>query len=491
MTVDPRTPVLVGAAAVHQHFDDPGRGRDVIGLMEAASRGAADDAGAPDLLSRVGLILVPQGTWRYHDAGRLIADRIGSPGARTLFAKLGVLQTTLFLQAARAIASGGLDVALVVGGEAKWRDARAQRTGRPAPATADNDTEPDETLAPDQPIISRPEIEAGLVAPVSQYAMLENARRYADGQGIAEHARAVAELWAGFSAVAAGSPDAWTPGPVSAAEIATAGPGNRPLALPYNKWHVSQWNVDQAGAHLLCSVAVARSLGIAEDRWVFPHAVAESNLMVPVAERAELHRNPGFALAGRDAFALAGAGPDAVAHVDLYSCFPNAVRTQVAELGLEADRQLTLTGGMTFGGGPLNNYVLQSMSAMTDRLRSDPDGLGLVTAVSGMLTKQGVSIWGARPPEHGLRSSDVSAEVADATGRHPVVPAEAGPAVLATYTVLWGEGVAQRAIALADLPGSRRAIVTSTDPDVVAAMTEGEWCGRSVGVDDNGTFRPD
>jgi acetyl-CoA C-acetyltransferase len=490
MTLDPRTPVLVGSAVAHQRFDDPRDGRDVIGLMAAAAEGAAGDAGAPELLRRAALVLVPQGSWRYHDAGRVLADLVGAADARTLFARLGVLQTTLFLHAARAIAEDGVDVALVVGGEAKWRDLRAQRSSVTAPATPDTEAEPDQTLAPEHPIISRPEIEAGLVAPVSQYALLEHARRHADHQAPDEHARGVAALWADFSAVAVANPDAWNRQPVRAEEIATPGPGNRPLALPYNKWHVSQWNVDQAGAHFLCSVSAARALGIGEDRWVFPHAVSESNLMLPVSERARLDDCPGFALAGRDAFALAGSGPDEVAHVDLYSCFPIAVRAQARELGLAPDRPLTLTGGMTFGGGPLNNYALQSLAAMTRTLRDDPGGLGLVTAVSGMLTKQGVSVWGARPPAAGFRSSDVTDEVDGVTERRTIVPAEAGPATLASYTVLAGEGGARRAVALADLAGSRRAVVSSAHDDVVAALSEGEWCGRSVTLDDTGGFVP-
>jgi acetyl-CoA C-acetyltransferase len=494
VTIDDRTPVLVGSGAASQRLDEPGSGREALGLMVAAAEAAGRDAGAPDLLRRVGLVLVPQGTWHYHDAGRLVADRIGASGATTLYALLGVLQTTLFGTAARAIASGDLDAALVVGGEAKWRSSRAHRAGLEASSTDDAGAVPSQTVGPEDPIISRAEIEAGLVAPVSQYALLENARRHADGQKPDDHADRVARLWARFSAVAADNPRAWNRRPVSAEVIATPGPENRPLALPYNRWHVSQWNVDQAGAQLLCSVATARALGVTEDRWVFPHAVVDANHMVPVSERAVLDRSPGFAVAGREAFALAGTGPDELEHVDLYSCFPIAVRAQARELGLAEDRQLTVTGGMTFAGGPLNNYVLQSAHTMVDRLRHDPDALGLLTAVSGMLTKQGVSVWGARPPANGFRDADVSAEVARATPRRPVTARWRGRAVLASYTVVAGE--AATAVALADVPGdgdtgpAGRALATSTDPVLVTAMGQGEWCGRAVDLDGAGGFTP-
>ena len=60
---------------------------------------------------------------------------------------------------------------------------------------------------------------------------------------------------------------------------------------------------------------------------------------------------------------------DDVAHVDLYSCFPSAVQIGATELGLGLDRQLTVTGGLTFAGGPLNNYVMHSIATMVGVLR--------------------------------------------------------------------------------------------------------------------------
>ena len=86
--------------------------------------------------------------------------------------------------------------------------------------------------------------------------------------------------------------------------------------------------------------------------------------MVMLSERAELHRSPAIAANGRALSELTGVTASEVKHLDLYSCFPSAVRVQAAELGLAADRPWTVTGGMSFGGGPLNNYVLQSHARM-------------------------------------------------------------------------------------------------------------------------------
>ena len=67
---------------------------------------------------------------------------------------------------------------------------------------------------------------------------------------------------------------------------------------------------------------------------------------------------PAIRIGGRRALDLAGVGIDDVALVDLYSCFPSAVRAGAAPLGLELGSQLTRTGGLSFAGGPWNNYVM-------------------------------------------------------------------------------------------------------------------------------------
>jgi acetyl-CoA C-acetyltransferase len=490
VTLGPRTPVLVGAAAAGQPRDDPADAPDVIGLMVEACEAAADDAGDPSLLRQADVVLTPRGSWRIGDPGRLVAGRIGNTRARTLVAEVGILQTSLFDWAARSIASGDVDVALVVGGEARWRQRQGSVANGPPDISDGPAGEPDVLLEPDGMIISTEEIAAGLVTAISQYAMIENARRAADGQSLEEHQQRVADLWAGFNGVACANPKAWNGVPMSAADIRRSGPGNRPLAFPYNKWHCSQWNVDQAACLVMCSADVARTRSIAADRWVFPHAITESNVVVPLCRRRAPHRSPGFAIAGQRALGLAGSGPDDIAHIDLYSCFPIAVRVQAAELGIGLDRQLTVTGGMTFAGGPLNNYVLQAVTTMTSILRADAGSLGLVTAVSGMLTKQGVSVWSCRPPALGYRSDDVSAAVrargADMSAINPMP----GAAAVTTYTVVHRRDASPRGVIIAERADGTRAIASTEAAEVAETMTVEEWCGRAVQLDGDGGFRP-
>ena len=109
MTLDPRTPVLVGAGAVLQREEDPARALEPLELMVNALERAADDAGSRDLLARADSIRAPRGFWDYADPCRLLADRFGAKRAKTVVAEIGVLQTTLFGDAAQAIQAGEAD----------------------------------------------------------------------------------------------------------------------------------------------------------------------------------------------------------------------------------------------------------------------------------------------------------------------------------------------------------------------------------------------
>lgn len=482
MSLDSRTPVLVGVGAVQQRLDDPRVALEPIELMIAALQHAAADAGSRELLTRASSIRVPRGFWDYPDPGQIIAERFGATAARTQVAEIGVLQTTLFGHAAQAIASGEDEVVLVAGGEAKYRALRGQLTGVSTPLTLQVGVEPDSVLRPEREIWSPLEADLGLMMPVTQYSIMETALRHAEGLGIEEHRREVARLWAEFSRVAADNPRAWNREPVSADDIGGARGSNRMLAFPYTKLHNSQWNVDQAAGLIVCSVAAARAAGVPESQWIFPLAVADSNHMVPLSERAELHRSHGFRIAGQRALEIAGLGIEAVAHLELYSCFPVAVRVQARELGVPPGRRLTVTGGMAFAGGPLNNFVLQALVRMAEILRAAHGSTGMVTAVSGMLTKQGVSVWSSQPPAEPFRFVDVTREVARETKTVEVVSEYEGPASVAAYTVLYDGATPSRAVMICDLPDGRRTFGVTTDRQLAATMTEQEFCGRSVRI---------
>jgi acetyl-CoA C-acetyltransferase len=319
-----------------------------------------------------------------------------------------------------------------------------------------------------------------MVLPVNQYAMIENALRFADGMSLAQHRDAVAALWARMSEVAAKNLDAWNREAVSAASVRDASAKNRMLAFPYTKLHNSQWNVDQAAALVLTSVAEARAHGIPEARWVFPLAAAESNHMVSLSQRRPFHRSPGFAEAGHAALRRAGLAIGDVAKRELYSCFPVAVRLQCRELGIPEDAQLTVTGGMAFAGGPLNNFVLQAAARMAQLLREAPGEVGMLNAVSGFLTKQGVTLWSSAPPERSFGFDDVTESVARATERVALAEDARGPASCVSYTVQFEGDRPARTLFVCDLPDGRRALAASAHGALAEHAMHAELCGEAL-----------
>lgn len=499
--IDPRTPVLVGVGTASAD-------REAVELMVAAAEAAGADAGAPALLGQVQQVAVPRGTWSYTDPARIVAERIGAPTAETRLADIGVLQQMLVSDALRSILTGDVDVALVVGGEAKARAARAARRSQAGDAAGiaqavrhhgphegaglevdQHGAESDVHLVPGDDIVARPEIEAGLWAPVEQYALIESALRAAEGRTVAEDRADIAALHARFNAVAGRNPEAAFPAPMTAEAIAELGPGNRPLAFPYGKWHASQWTVDQAAALLLCSAGAAAAAGVPRDRWVFPLVGLESNQMVPLTRRAELHRWPAMGVLGAAAAAHLGRPLADCRHAEVYSCFPVAVRVQQRELGLPRTGTPTVTGGMAFAGGPFNSFVLHATAEVARRLRAEP-GLGLVTTVSGLLTKPGLAVWGSEPGDGPPLLADLADDAAAATREVVVLGDHHGPATVVAVTITYAGLEPAQVIAVLATDTGDRVIARSDDPDLLRAAATEELVGRRFHVDGN-VFGPE
>ncbi len=480
---DPNTPVLVAAAAVQQREEAAGEGQEAVELMVAAVKKAADQAGAPALLSRAQRIEVPKGMWHYSDPARLVAEGIGATQAESVLAEIGVSQQTVISRACTSIADGEAEVVIVAGGEAKYRALRAQIEGVELTETDQQGAKPDIYLTPDAELWSEVESAAGLGMPVGFYAIMDSALRHAQGLSVGEHRDQMAAQYEQFSQIATANPDAWVSEPVEAAFIRDHSPKNKMLAFPYAKFHNSQWNVDQAAGLIFCSAAVAEELGIDRKQWVFPLAATESNAMSVMSARKDLHRNYGFHYAGKKLFELTGKQPEDIDLMELYSCFPQAVRVQLEEMSLPADRSLSVTGAMTFGGGPLNNFVFQATAKMAELLLQNPGQTGLVTTVSGMNTKQGCALYSTEPNANGWQIADVTEEVREATALCELVDSYEGSATIAGYTVLFQGDAPWRAVAVCDLPSGKRTVAYCEQQVIMEALLEqGEFVGRQVAI---------
>lgn len=109
---------------------------------------------------------------------------------------------------------------------------------------------------------------------------------------------------------------------------------------------------------------------------------------VPVSAGGELRACPGAGIAGRAALAAADLEASAVDLVNLYSCFPLAVEVYAEELWLSPERDLTVTGGVAYAGGPHNNDILQAACRKAELLSAGAGQTSLVSPLSGIVTKQ-------------------------------------------------------------------------------------------------------
>ena len=498
MPLDPRTPVIIGGGQVNQRTADGDPAREPVDLIVEAAQRASTDAGMADghVLEAVDAVrIVSLLSWRYRDAGALVAQRLGaSPRQTAVTTPGGNTPQSLVNRTALDIAAGRNEIVLIGGAEA-WRTRMSFRsTGDRPDWTQQDQSVPEAEVIGDEFTMTHPaEMNRGIIMPVQVYPMFEQALRAAAGRSIDEHLVRISELWSRFSAVAARNPNAWSQQAYTAEEIRTPGPDNRWIGFPYPKLMNSNNNVEQSAALLMCSVEAAERAGVPRDRWVFPLSGADAHDTDAVSHRGDLYSSPAIRAVGRQVFELAGVGIDDVAHVDLYSCFPSAVQIAAAELGLPDDdpsRELTVTGGLSFAGGPWNNYVTHAIATMVAVLREDPGSIGLCSANGGFITKHAIGMYSTEPPSDGFKWSDAQDEADRLTTPRDVAPEDyEGDVTIEAWTVMHSRaGEPENGIAAARLPDGRRTWGTTQDVDVLKAMTVEEFVGREARLDGNGSL---
>ncbi len=523
MTIEPSTPVVVGVGQVTNLPGTEGNGAltdrpEPLQLLVAAVQAAVEDCdgAAPGgtapagraLLARTGSLRIANPlSWSYLDPGALAAEALGIEPPEILVTTTGGNSPQALVNAtALAIGRGDLDVAVIAGADCHYTQAAARRhADRPVlPWTVQPaDTAPPALFGSDRHGTTEAEDDRGLDLPIHVFPLFENALRAAAGRTPEEHEAYLGALWSRLSAVAATNPYAWLREARTAEELTTPTETNRMVAHPYPKLLTANLQVDQGAAVIVCSAAAADAAGVPRDRWVFPRAGADAEDHWFLSHRADFHSSPAIRLAGRSALALAGTSVDEVAHVDLYSCFPSAVTIAADELGLPTDdpaRPLTVTGGLTFAGGPGNNYGTHALATLVDTLRRDPGSLGLLTGLGWYLSKHSIGVYGTDPGRTGGDGpvpTDTKVERAGgfawadpqvAVGALPQCPPDAdatGEVTVETYSVVFDrEGAPAWAVVACCTLEGRRSWARVTDPDQLGLLVTEDGCGRL------GTLRP-
>jgi acetyl-CoA C-acetyltransferase len=208
-------------------------------------------------------------------------------------------------------------------------------------------------------------------------------------------------------------------------------------------------------------------------------------------ERDDLSRSPAIAAVGAAALGHAGLGIDDIDHLDLYSCFPVAVQVAARELGVDLEddaRPPTVTGGLTFAGGPANAYVVHSLATLVHRLRGRPGEHALATAVGWYLTKHGAAVLSSDPPAAPFAAADVQDRV-DALPGRSLTTAPLCAVGVETYTAIYDHtGAATMAIVSALDEAGDRGLARTHDPAVIAAFLDGDPLQRTVDLDGEAGF---
>jgi acetyl-CoA C-acetyltransferase len=331
--------------------------------------------------------------------------------------------------------------------------------------------------------------------PVTVYPLYEAATSAHWGQTPREAMAESGTLWSTYSDAASQNPNAWLKRRFTSDEITTPTPDNRLIAWPYTKLMVANPTVNMGGAILMTSLAKARAAGVAEDRLVQVWGGASAEEPRDYLVRDQFFESHAQNAVLKAAMELAGGDGKAFDAIELYSCFPCVPKMARRTLGLGADMQPTVTGGLTFFGAPLNTYMTHAACAMVRKLRSGAR-LGLLYGQGGFVTKHHALVLSRQPPQAPLaQDTSVQAEADRHRGAVPDFVTEAsGKGSVESFTVIYGRNgevehgvvmlrTSDHARALARVPASDgRTLAHLVNMDRTPVGTSGDIVAADDGV---------
>ena len=483
--IDERTPVLITAGQV---VEREASSTSPMQLAAIAARNAIANADSDSIISHIDTIAV---TRLFSDMGELwpcpwgrsnnppesIARQIGAKPKHRIYSQVGGNESQAFvIEFARDIAMGKRDMVLIAGAEATKNQRYASRNNTVL-NWHEQFSEPLDDRGIDASVVTDQEINNGLFNVLYYYALIEQAQRHQAGRNIKQHQQAMAALLASFSRVAANNPYAQFVGQQSAADILSAAP----LTNLYTKRMVAQDSVNQGAALIMCSLAKARELAISDNNIIYLHGLAHAS-DVPVSQRSKPETSIVATRVVDQALQTAKLTVDDIALIDIYSCFPCAVTAVAQHLSLPIDgsRDLTVTGGLPYFGGPGNNYSMHALAEIVMQLRQRPDQYALVTANGGVLSKHASGVYSRRPSTIDWSTHETKTNIADIPV-HSIDYAPSGGTIV-SYTIYPDHSGALQVIVLAQTNSNKRfvAINAKDDTTTALAMTTEEPSGKAI-----------
>ena len=470
--------VVIGVSAIQQKGDFENLDEALL-LMDQAVKEALSDSGNKSVKDHIDEIRIPKGFWRYRDPGKWIAKNNDFQGIPTTYVtKIGVLQQNLINEACLKIENGEINASIILGGEARYKQLRSVIEKKEYFETK-LDENPDFYIKAKEDLYGDGELEELGAMAVGYYATMETAIRKNDDEKIEEHQNNIASMYEEFSKVASNNEDAWLDHPYSKKEILETSKKNKMLAYPYNKLHCTSWNVNQSAALIICSEELANKLEIDNKKRVYPISSSENNHMIAIQQRPKLYESIGMIYAAKSVNKMMEKLDIRLDAYDLYSCFPAAVKMFSKSLELGSEIPKTITGSMPYAGGPLNSFVIHSTVKMIQKIRALEVRHGLVTGVSGMMTKQSFCVWGKEYQEQFVFDDVTERAKLDENPVELSNIAE-GEGEIIGYTIIEGSENAPKAVLYLDDEMKHRKVVSSFDKNFINLLMEEEWVGKKV-----------
>ena len=468
--------VVIGISAIQQkgNFENLD---EALHLMDKAAKEALSDSGNELVKDYIDEIRIPKGFWRYRDPGKWIARNNNFKNIPTTYVtKIGVLQQNLINEACQKIETGEINASIILGGEARFKQLRAVIEKKEYFETK-LDENPDFYIKAKEDLYGDDELaELGAMA-VGYYAIMETAIRKNDGEGIEEHQNNIALMYEEFSKIASENKDGWLNHPYAKEDILETSKKNKMLAYPYNKLHCTSWNVNQSAAIIICSEELANELEIDNKKRVYPISSSENNHMIAIQQRPKLYESLGMTYAANSINKMIERLDIKLDAYDLYSCFPAAIKMFTKSIGLDSEIPKTVTGSMPYAGGPLNSFVIHSTVKMIQKIRALEVKYGLITGVSGMMTKQSFCVWGKEYKEHFI-FDDVTERAKLNESPIELSNISEGKGEIIGYTIIEGSENAAKAVLYLDDEKKHRKVVSSMDKNFINLLTEEEWVGK-------------
>ena len=451
---DPKAPVLIGVGEASGQSLKHALGIEwpsTVDLASAAVKTALEDSGAADRLAASIDCLVhtrlffdshlPHQFGSPENPPDAVAQASGLNPASLFYGDIGGDSPQKYVNRFAAhLFEGEYKAVVITGAEAVGAVKRARRNDHEMDWSQTSTREMMDLLSGD-PILTSYEVRHGLINMPLSYAIMENARRGRLGMDRDIYAAEMAALWSGLASISMTREHAQFARGWTAGELLQQGHGNYRLNDPYRRWMVAQDAVEVGAAIIMTTAGHAAELGIDDSKLIYLHSGADASVPL-ISEQMDLSRSPAMDWAFGKALDIAELEVKDIGPMDIYSCFPVAVSLAIDALNLP-DRSLdsySLTGGLTFFGGPGNSYSIHAIAALVQSLRKDGSKPGMISANGGVINKESVGIYAAQPVKGEWSADRVAGPYKiPQDKRLKPGPFISGAAKIRSYTIAYGK----------------------------------------------------